>query len=69
MDTELLIAAQIAQLFQRHPRVVWTLIAVTGRARPSDVPIQASDGTVLAYARPGADGYECRPTARNCSIK
>ena len=54
MDAELLIAEQIARLFQRRAGVVWELIVTPGPARTGDVPIRDADGAPVAYAHPAA---------------
>ena len=52
MDSELVVAEQIARLFDRRAGVVWELVAAGGPARRDAVPIRDSGGALVAWARP-----------------
>ncbi len=54
METELLVAEQIARLFRGQHGMIYDLVATRGPVRADDVPIRGADGAPVAYARPSA---------------
>jgi hypothetical protein len=53
---------QIEHLFHRSHGVVWELLDPACPHLPSDLPIRAADGTVVAYAHPDAAKRPGRPS-------
>jgi hypothetical protein len=54
MQSDLLVAEQIARLFHRSSGMVWELVAEPERVRAEDVTIRGADGAPVVYARPAA---------------
>ena len=54
MEPELVIAEQIARLFQQNRAVVWELVEAPVPARRHDVAIVDTTGRAVVYARPTA---------------
>ena len=54
VEADLLVAEQIARLFQRRPGVVWELITAPYHSRAEDVEIRDRAGVLVAYARRAA---------------
>jgi hypothetical protein len=54
MQSELLVAEQIARLFEQSAGSVWELVAEPARVRADDVTIRGADGAPVIYARPAA---------------
>jgi hypothetical protein len=54
MQSELLVAEQIARLFHGSAGTVWELVAEPARVRAEDVTIRGADGAPVIYARPAA---------------
>ena len=54
MESELMVAEQIARLFHRSTGTVWELVTEPARVRAEDVTIRGADGAPVVYARPAA---------------
>ena len=52
MQSELVVAEQIARLFHRPAGTVWELVAEPARVRADDVTIRDGEGAPVVYARP-----------------
>jgi len=54
MQSDLLVAEQIARLFHQSTGSVWELVAEPAHVRAQDVTIRGADGAPVIYARPTA---------------
>ncbi|HZS01296.1 MAG TPA: hypothetical protein VFE37_21435 [Chloroflexota bacterium] len=54
MQSDLLVAEQIARLFHQSAGMVWELVETPARVRAQDVAIRGADGAPVVYARPAA---------------
>jgi len=54
MQSDLLVAEQIARLFHQSAGSVWELVVEPAHVRAQDVTIRGADGAPVIYARPAA---------------